>query len=76
MRPSGRQCVCASLAVLVCLALASRTNADNLTITSSPPGASVEINGKLAGDTPTRPTIRVDIFTSLTLFLAHGWTMR
>lgn len=52
MRPSGRQCVCASLAVLACLALASRTNAENLTITSSPPGASVEIDGKPAGNTP------------------------
>lgn len=52
MRPSGRQCLYASLAVVVCLALASRTNAENLTITSSPPGAAVEINGKPAGSTP------------------------
>ncbi len=52
MRPSGRHCLCASLALLACLALASRTNAETLTITSSPVGASIEINGITAGTTP------------------------
>lgn len=51
MRPSGRQCLYASLAVF-CLALASRTSAESLNITSSPPGASVEINGRPVGNTP------------------------
>lgn len=52
MRPSGRHCSCASLALFACLALASRTNAETLTITSSPVGASIEINGITAGTTP------------------------
>ena len=52
MRPSGRHCFCASLALLACLVLPSRTNAETLVITSSPSGASVEINGMAAGTTP------------------------
>jgi PEGA domain len=52
MRPSRRLCFCAFLALSACLALASRARAESLTITSSPPGASVEINGANAGTTP------------------------
>jgi PEGA domain len=52
MRPSRRHCLCALLALSASLGLASRTHAESLTITSSPPGASVEINGSAAGATP------------------------
>lgn len=52
MQPSRRHCLYASLALLACLLLASRTNAETLTITSSPAGASVEIDGLAAGTTP------------------------
>ena len=40
---------CFCLAVLVC---PSQTLADKLTITSNPPGATVELNGTVAGTTP------------------------
>jgi hypothetical protein len=52
MQPSRRHCLCASLALLGCSLLASRTNAETLTIASSPAGASVEIDGHAAGTTP------------------------
>ncbi len=52
MQPSRRHCLYASLALLACLLLAPRTNAETLTITSSPAGASVEIDGHAAGTTP------------------------
>lgn len=52
MRPSRRQCICASLALLACSVLAPRTYAEALTITSSPAGATVEISGLVAGTTP------------------------
>ena len=52
MRPSRRPCLCALFALSACLGPASRTHAESLTITSSPPGASVEINGSAAGATP------------------------
>jgi hypothetical protein len=52
MQPSRRHCLYASLALLACLLLASRTNAETLTITSSPAGATVEIDGRAAGTTP------------------------
>lgn len=51
MQPSRRHCLYASLALLLCLA-APRTRAETLTITSSPPGATVEIDGAVAGKTP------------------------
>lgn len=51
MQPSGRHCLYASLALLLCL-LAPRTHAETLTIASSPPGATVEIDGIVAGTTP------------------------
>jgi hypothetical protein len=52
MQPSRRHCLCASLALLACSLLAPRTNAETLTITSTPAGASVEIDGHTAGTTP------------------------
>lgn len=52
MRPSRRHCFDASLALLACLLLAPRTNAETLTITSSPAGATVEIDGIAAGTMP------------------------
>jgi PEGA domain len=51
MQPSRRHCIYASLALLLCL-LALRTHAETLTITSSPAGATVEIDGLVAGTTP------------------------
>lgn len=51
MQPSRRHCICALLALLLCL-LAPRTHAESLTIASSPPGATVEIDGLVAGKTP------------------------
>lgn len=51
MQPSRRHCLYASLALVLCL-LAPRTHAETLTITSSPPGATVEIDGLVAGTTP------------------------
>jgi hypothetical protein len=52
MQPSRRPCLYASLALPALLLLAPRTHADTLTITSTPPGATVEINGLRAGTTP------------------------
>jgi hypothetical protein len=52
MRPSRRACLSALLTLSACLALASHTRAESLNITSSPPGAAVEINGATAGTTP------------------------
>jgi PEGA domain-containing protein len=52
MQPSRRPCIYASLAVLWCTLLAPRTHAENLTITSDPPGATVEIDGLVTGKTP------------------------
>lgn len=53
MQPSWRPCICASLALALYLSvLAPRASAKNLTITSTPPGARVEINGIFAGTTP------------------------
>jgi PEGA domain len=51
MRPSRRPCIYASLALALLLA-APRAHANKLTISSSPPGARVEIDGLFAGTTP------------------------
>lgn len=50
MQPSRRPCICALFALL--FSLAPRTPAKNLTISSSPPGARVLIDGIFAGTTP------------------------
>jgi hypothetical protein len=52
MRPSRRLCLIAFPALAACLALAAPVRAESLTITSSPAGAAVEINGAAAGATP------------------------
>jgi acyl-CoA synthetase (AMP-forming)/AMP-acid ligase II len=52
MQPSRRTCLYASLALSALLVYAPRARADTLTITSTPPGARIEIDGLLAGTTP------------------------
>ncbi len=52
MQPSRRHCLYASFVLLASVLLAPRTHAEKLTITSSPPGATVEINGAVMGTTP------------------------
>jgi hypothetical protein len=52
MRPSRRPCFYAPLAFLASLALTPRTIADTLTITSTPSGATVEVDGVIVGTTP------------------------
>jgi hypothetical protein len=52
MQPSRRYCIFASLAAIVCFVASPRTLAENLTIASSPAGATVEINGMVVGVTP------------------------
>ncbi len=51
MQPSWRPCICASFALLL-LSVAPRASAKNLTITSTPSGARVAINGIFVGTTP------------------------
>lgn len=53
MQPSWRPRFCASLALALSFSLSCpRASAKNLTITSTPPGARVEIDGSFAGNTP------------------------
>jgi serine protease Do len=52
MQPSRQHCLYASLALVVFLLLAPRAHAETLTITSSPTGATVEIDGVVVGKTP------------------------
>jgi len=52
MLPSRRHCLFASLTLLAITAWAPQSSAETLTITSTPPGATVEIDGALAGTTP------------------------
>jgi PEGA domain len=52
MRPSRRHCIYASLVLLVSSLLAARSHAETLTITSTPPGATVEMDGVIVGTTP------------------------
>lgn len=54
MRPLGRYCLLASFAALAFLLPAVRAQADTLTITSTPSGATVEIDGTVVGKTPYR----------------------
>jgi hypothetical protein len=79
MHPSRPHCICASLAVAVLL-LAPRTFAENLTIASSPVGATVEINGVVACKTPCQLKYPGGYFhKTKTLFgsrLLHGLTAR
>jgi hypothetical protein len=52
MQPSRRPCICALFALFLPLSLARCVRAETFTITSSPPGATVEVNGTVAGTTP------------------------
>ena len=52
MLPSRRHCLFASLALLAITAWAPQSSAETLTITSTPPGATVEINGVVTCKTP------------------------
>lgn len=52
MQASRRNCIYASLVLPAVLLLAARTPAEKLTIASTPPGATVEIDGAVVGTTP------------------------
>lgn len=54
MQPSRQHCLWASLALLAFLLPATQAYANTLTITSTPSGATVEIDGVVAGTTPYR----------------------
>lgn len=54
MQPSVRNCLWASLALLGLFAAAPGAFADSLTITSTPAGATVELDGVIVGTTPYR----------------------
>lgn len=54
MRPSRRHCIYKLVgALLLVLVYTARTHADTLTITTDPPGATVEIDGLVSGTTPS-----------------------
>ncbi len=81
MRPSRRHCLLALLALLVSpLLFAPRTLAATLTITSSPPGATVEIDGVIVGTTPFHMKVPGGYFhKTRTVFgqtLQHEMTLR
>jgi hypothetical protein len=80
MQPSRRHCLFASLALLALSTLAPRTHAETLTITSSPPGATVEIDGLVAGTTPYKTDFPGGYFHKThTVFgsrLEHSMTLR
>jgi PEGA domain len=80
MRPSRRPCLCAFLTLFACLALAPRGYAESLSITSSPPGATVEINGAAAGTTPYKITYPGSYFhrphTVFSSRLDHSMTVK
>jgi hypothetical protein len=52
MQPSRLHCICASFAAILFFVASPRTLAESLTITSSPAGATVEIDGMVVGVTP------------------------
>lgn len=52
MQPSRRHCLFASLAIFVLLLAPVVARGETLTITSSPPGAEIEIAGMASGNTP------------------------
>ncbi|HEV3482846.1 MAG TPA: trypsin-like peptidase domain-containing protein [Candidatus Acidoferrales bacterium] len=81
MQPSRRNCLCALLALLVFpLLSAGRAHAATLTITSSPPGATVEIDGVIVGTTPFQMKVPGGYFhKTRTVFgqtLQHEMTLR
>ena len=52
MQPSRRPCFYAFLLSAVCATLAPSAHADHLSISTDPPGATVEVDGLLSGTTP------------------------
>jgi len=50
-------------ALILCAVFTCATHAEKLRITSTPPGAKVEINGVAVGPLPLKKTIPVAIFT-------------
>lgn len=80
MQPSRRHCLYASLALLALCVPAQRTFAETLTITSSPPGATVEIDGIAAGTTPYHVDYPGSYFhkphTAFTTRLEHTMVLR
>ena len=52
MQASRRKCLYPLLVLPALLLLAARTHAEKLTIASTPPGATVEIDGAVVGTTP------------------------
>ena len=81
MQPSRRNCLFALLALLVLLPLsAGRAHAATLTITSSPAGATVEIDGVIVGTTPFQMKVPGGYFhKTRTVFgqtLQHEMTLR
>jgi len=52
MQAFRRRCIRSSFWLLAVVLLAPRTHAETLTITSTPPGATVEIDGVIVGTTP------------------------
>ena len=80
MRPSGRHCIYASFALLAFSFCPPQTLADTLTITSSPAGATVEIDGVAAGSTPYKTQFPGGYFhkthTVFSSRLDHSMTVR
>jgi hypothetical protein len=79
MLPSRRHCLLASLALAI-LAWAPHTFAETLTITSTPAGATVEIDGMVAGTTPYHVDYPGSYFhkphTVFTARLEHAMSLR
>jgi hypothetical protein len=83
MQPSRQHCIytrIASLALLAFLLTAARTHAEELSITSSPPGATVEIDGMVAGTTPYKTDYPGGYFhkthAAFSTRLEHSMTVR
>lgn len=80
MQPSRHYCLCASLVFVLFALLPPRALADNLTITSDPPGATVEIDGAVVGRTPCKINYPGGYFHKThTVFserLEHAMTLR
>lgn len=80
MQASRRKCLYASLVLPALLLLAARTDADTLTVTSAPPGATVEIDGVVVGITPYETSYPYSYFhkphTAFGERLHHAMVMR
>src|ERR1700722_2335427 len=80
MQPSRQHCLCASLVSIMLFLLAPRAFADTLTITSAPPGATVEIDGVVVGKTPYKINYPGGYFhkthTVFSKKLEHAMTVR